>query len=57
MACELNPTELALITLWDAVYRLPEKTEVQFGIQEKVAPEVARIKRKIDDDKSKTISI
>ena len=57
MACELNPTELALITLWDAVYRLPEKTEVQFGIQEKVAPEVARIKRKIDHDKSKTISI
>ena len=48
---ELSQVELALWLLWQAVYPLPNKTDHQFDIQEKVAPEVAKIKRKIEDDK------
>ena len=43
----MTELELALITLWDAVYPLPNKTEAQFDVQRKVAPEVAKIKAKI----------
>jgi len=47
----LNQTEIALLTLWDAVYQLPNKTEAQFDIQRKVAPEVAKLKARLEKKK------
>ena len=47
----LTPTELALLALWDAVYQLPNKTEAQFDIQRKVAPEVAKLKARLEKKK------
>ena len=49
---DFSPLETALLALWDAVYPLPQKTEKQFDIQEKVAPEVARLKFKVKDAKA-----